>query len=45
MSSDGNLSGAAVNPIATLGVAMKWKEWQRYWCLQDQLFLDGKKFN
>ena len=40
MSSDGKLSGA-VNSVATSGVAMNWKEWQR--SLQDLLLLDGKE--
>ena len=44
MSLDGKSFGAG-NPIATSGVAMKWKEWQRSWSLQDLLFLDGNKIN
>ena len=44
MSSDGNLFRAG-NPIATSGVTMKLKEWQRSWSLRDVLFLDGNEFN
>ena len=44
MSSDRKLSGA-VKSVATSSVAMKWKEWQRSWSLQDLLYLDGKEFN
>ena len=44
MSSEGKLSGA-VKSVATSSVAMKWKEWQRSWSLQDLLFLDGNEFN
>ena len=44
MSSEGKLSGA-VKSVATSSVAMKWKEWQRSWSLQDLCLLDGKEFN
>ena len=34
-----------VKSVATSSVAMKWKEWQRSWSLQDLLCLVGKEFN
>ena len=44
MSSEGKSFGAG-NLIAIPDAAMKWKEWQRSWSLQDLLFLDGKEIN